>query len=74
MLCGPYCLYFLTERPRSPSMLSVITSACFPFRTLPRGEDASMSKEQLKSYFGLNDAYVFSYLANMVNRFVHCYA
>lgn len=73
MLCGPYCLYFLNERPSYPNMTTTFDSACFPFRKLQRGEDSLLSKEELKRCLGLNDAYVFSYLSDMVNRFLHSY-
>lgn len=70
MLCGSYCVYFLNERSYYPSMSSVINSVCYPFRKLRRGEDAGLTKEELKCQLGENDAYVFSYLAAMMSRFV----
>lgn len=73
MLCGPYCLYFLNERPLYPTMTALLDSACYPFRKLQRGEDSVLSKEDIKRCLGLNDAYVFSYLADKVKRFVHSY-
>ena len=73
LLCGPYCLFFLAERSRYATMKSVFSENCFPFRMLPRGEDDTLTHAQLKRYFGLNDAYVFAYLADKVNRFVHAF-
>lgn len=73
LLCGPYCLFFLAERALYPSMDALLNSPYHPFRVLSRGKDVGMTDEQLKCYLGLNDAYIFSYLADRVNRFVHMF-
>ena len=44
MLCGPYCLYFLNERPLYPTMTALLDSACYPFRKLQHGEDCLVKR------------------------------
>ena len=68
-LCGAYCYYFLKERPWHASMETLLfENPTFPFQSI--GTHDKMNDEQLKTYLGLNDAYVFTYLYDHVKEMI----
>ena len=69
-VCGAYCFYFLKERPWHSSMEYLIfQNPTFPFQSIAWNDQ--MSDLQLKTYLGLNDAYVFAYLYEYVQQILH---
>ena len=68
-VCGAYCFYFLKERPWHTSMETLLfENPTFPFQSI--GTFDNMNDEQLKTYLGLNDAYVFAYLYQHVQDMI----